>query len=619
MVPLLLVAQAGLLAWGGAQHSPAVDEVAHMAAGLSHWETGCFELYRVNPPLVRMTATLPVVLSQELTTPREWRGAAPGSRPEFALGRELIEVNGYHTFRYFTIARWACMPFILLGGYVCHRWARDLYGAGAGLVALALWCFCPNVLANGQMITPDAAAAALGVTAAYLWWRWLNAPGWERAFTAGVALGLAELVKTTWVILFALWPLLAWVWRCTDGPRRAPPGRWATITQGTLLLLTALTVLNLGYGFEGSFARLDSFRFVSGALGGPALAEGRGDLERNRFAGTALGALPVPVPRNYLSGIDVQKWDFERPKLSYLRGEWREGGWWYYYLYALAVKLPLGTWLLLMLAGYCRLRYSDGRRWRDDLVLLAPAAALLALVSSQTGFSHHLRYVLPALPFAYIWASQVAPAIRRGGWALGGLACTAVAWSLASSLCVYPHCKSYFNELAGGPPGGHEHLVDSNIDWGQDLFFLKAWLDQHPEAHPLGLAYVGGFDPQAVGIKYSLPPRWRTSGDVQRAKEDLTQRPRPGWYAVSVSLLHGLRAALPNGRGGMVFLDDGDYTYFQHFRPIATPGYGIYIYHLSSADCDRVRQLPRTKAWRSCPEIRAGIPPDCNHSDGVYR
>jgi hypothetical protein len=61
-------------------------------------------------------------------------------------------------------------------------------------------------------------------------------------------------------------------------------------------------------------------------------------------------------------------------------------------------------------------------------------------------------------------------------------------WSIASSLGVYPHSLSYFNELVGGPANGHAHLLDSNIDWGQDLLLLKEWLDAHPEASPLGLA-----------------------------------------------------------------------------------------------------------------------------------
>jgi len=203
----LLLVQAGLLGYGAAVHSPCIDEVGHMAAGLSHWKLGRFDLYHVNPPLVRMVAVVPVLFADPKY---DWSAysEAPGSRSEFELGRQFIAANGERSFWFFTWARWACIPFSLLGGYICYRWARDLYGEWSGLLALTLWCFGPNILANGQMITPDMGATALGLTAAYFFWKWLKEPSWSLAILVGLAMGTAELTKTTWILLFALWPLL---------------------------------------------------------------------------------------------------------------------------------------------------------------------------------------------------------------------------------------------------------------------------------------------------------------------------------------------------------------------------------------------------------------------------
>ena len=196
-------------------------------------------------------------------------------------------------------------------------------------------------------------------------------------------------------------------------------------------------------------------------------------------------AVPIPVPRNYLLGMDRQKEGFERNFWSYLRGEWQRGGWWYYYLYALAIKVPLGTWVLIVLAlwtGLCRRGYSAD--WRDELVLLAPLVVLLTFVSSQTGFSHHLRYVLLIFPFGFIWASKVAGAVRLRHWTIVVIAGAAFLWSAASSLWVYPHSLAYFNEVVGGPRGGNAHLQGSNVEWGEDLLYLKRWFDEHPELRP---------------------------------------------------------------------------------------------------------------------------------------
>ena len=214
-VPVLLAGHAALLAYGAAVHSPCIDEVGHLAAGLSHWQLGRFDLYHVNPPLVRMVAALPVLLAQPKTDWSQYSDA-PGARSEFGIGRDFITANGERSFWLFTWARWAVIPFSLLGGYVCFRWARELYGDWPGLLALTLWCFEPNVLANAQMITPDTGATALGLTAAYVFWKWLRRPGWPLALGAGLALGLALLTKTTWVILFALWPALCLVWRLPE-------------------------------------------------------------------------------------------------------------------------------------------------------------------------------------------------------------------------------------------------------------------------------------------------------------------------------------------------------------------------------------------------------------------
>ena len=584
----LLLTHAGLLAYGAAVHSPVIDEVGHMAAGLSHWQLGRFDLYHVNPPLVRMVAAVPVLWAQPKY---DWSpySDAPGARSEVAIGRQFISDNGERSFWFFTWARWACIPFSLLGGYICFRWARELYGDWSGLLALTLWCFDPNILANGQMITPDMGATALGVTAGYCFWKWLRQPHWGFAILAGLALGLAELSKTTWILLFALWPLLWLVWRL-PGWRRTPGRSW--LTQGLQLgvtFLLSLFLINLGYGFESCFERLGDYQFVSESLGGAP--EGRAGQAGNRFAGSWLAELPVPVPRNYLLGIDVQKHDFEGHFHSYLRGEWRKEGWWYYYLYALTIKVPLGVWLLALLAAFLGLTQRGyAASWRDEIAVLAPAVVVLAFVSSQTGFNHHSRYVLPIFPFFFVWMSKAARAFEKkervAAWLGGG----AAAWAVASSLLVYPHSLSYFNELAGGPANAGEYLLDSNIDWGQDLLYLRDWLKEHPEAKPLNMAYFGYLDPRVAGIEFELPPKGETSPEESVDPHAQEIGPHPGWYAVSVALMRGCEISVPDGHGGYPWFTLNSFAYFQHFRPVAHAGWSIYIYHISWEECQKVRK-----------------------------
>jgi hypothetical protein len=139
---------------------------------------------------------------------------------------------------------------------------------------------------------------------------------------------------------------------------------------------------------------------------------------------------------------------------------------------------------------------------------------------------------------------------------------------LLSIRCRHPHHLAYFHEAAGGPAGGWRHLIDSNYDWGQDLFHLKGWLDDHPEARLLRLACMSAVDPAVLGIDYELPPQ--ESGS-----------PAPGWFAVSANFVCGLPYLAPDGTGGYRYIPAGAYRYFQRFQPVARAGRTIFIYHLT--------------------------------------
>lgn len=564
LVALLLTVHAGLLAWSATKHSPNLNEHAHLVAGVSHWKFGRFELYRVNPPLVRMVAVVPVLFSD---AEYDWSHfyETPGARPVFNMGRQFIETNGEKSIWYFTIARWACLPFSLLGGYICYRWAKDLYGPFAGLCALTFWCFSPNMLAHGQFITPDCGATALGITAAYCFWKWLRQPDWRMATLAGLALGIAELTKTSWIILFGLWPVIWLVWICFSKSSDSPSWK-KQAAQLVCILSLGLYLLNLGYGFEGTFTKLNQYEFISNALAGYENEAQRAEGEKtNRFSDSVLGEIPVPLPKNYVLGIDVQKRDFEDfGRESYLRGEFQDHGWWYYYLYALAIKVPIGYWMMFGLACLHAFsqRAAGNSDWRDGLMLAMPALTILILVSSQTGFNHHMRYVLPVFPFAFIWMGQSALWIVEKQKIAAVLTSVSLLWAIGSSLMIYPHSLSYFNEAVGGPLQGHKHLINSNIDWGQDLLFLKEWIEQHPEAKPLQICYYGEYEPKDIGLDYPLPPI--------NKNHDPEFKPPPGWYAISVNYLKGFGWHQPKH----------GFSYFQNYESVARAGYSIYIYHI---------------------------------------
>ena len=249
-----------------------------------------------------------------------------------------------------------------------------------------------------------------------------------------------------------------------------------------------------------------------------------------------------------------------------MRGHQRLGGWWCYYIYCLLVKVPVGTWIIVITFLLTLRMPRSGNvacNSRESAMLWLTPLVLFVFVSSQTGFSRYFRYVLPCAPFVFIGISGVFSCRMmsshrrwpRLAWA--GLICL-----VFESLWVYPHSLSFFNLLAGGPSAGHWHLLDSNIDWGQDLYHLRDWMNQHPQRRPLSLAYSGVFDPRVMGIDTARPPEQTGTQTPQLA---------PGWYAISVNHLHGY--------------DDpaAPFTYFLNRKPDDRAGYSILIYHVQES------------------------------------
>jgi len=510
-----LVVHVLMVGWGAYRHSPTVDEPAYLASGISHWEFGRFDLCRVSPPLVRLVAALPIQLVE---ANYDWSsyGAGGAQRHEHIVGHEFIIANGKRSFWLFTLARWACIPFSLIGACVSHRWAKELFGNRAAIAALLLWCFSPNTLAHAQLLTPDIGVTSLCLAACYAFWRWAQSYTWAAAVIAGIVLGTAVLAKTN---ALALYPALL-----IAVPLHAIAGSKRVAGKAALQLIaafaTSVYVINIGYGCEGSLKFLGNHEFYSKTFA----QEPPG----NRFQGSAFESVPVPLPSAFIEGIDLQRRDFENSdemRKTYLRGRWYDHGCWWYYFYVVAVKVPIGTWIMAVLGGAVLAFRRPPHSIACVCYLVIPGAALFALACSQTGFGHSLRYVLPALPFAFLIASGAlsceAPRWQRA------ISVAALCWTLTSSLSVFPHTLAYFNEVAGGPGNGHFHLLDGNIDWGEDLLYVRDWIDEHPEARPVYVAFWGFLPLEEIGLHLD-EPKLESDSSIP-----------PGWYLISVNYLRG--------------------------------------------------------------------------------
>ncbi|TWT69916.1 ArnT family glycosyltransferase [Crateriforma conspicua] len=522
--------------------SPTVDEPGHLVAGLSHWELGNFDVYRVNPPLPRLVGSLPVWLIGYVPPLDEFTRDQK-KRTEFDLGRSYICDSGPDAYWHFVLGRIALIPFGWIGITTTWLWATSLFGRKAAMVSAMLYATSPNLLAHGGLLTPDATATAMGLLAGYRFHRWLSARDMANLFYATVALGTAQLCKHTFLVFYPLMVVLILADSCRRGTH------WRSLFSGVAaclaLIVGSLFIVNLGYGFEDFGRPLNQYQFVSRLFRGNEVdsttkwvRDGSQvhplDKDRHRFSNVPLlSDLRVPLPGNYVRGLDHQQADFESGMNSYSLGRLRDHGWPYFYGLAMGLKTPIGTLLLIPLS----LAISPLFRRHADWLPLAFAVAIHVAAATKGGFTMHYRYVLPAIPFVFVFAGR---AVTVGGfrstiaWACFGAAVT-------GSVLSWPNHLAYFNAFTIGQQKGW-FLLDSNLDWGQDLRRLQWWTETEANGSSVYVASFNHFDVAALSggkLKNLLPDHLVPLGsDSDRY---LGSKPRPSDYcAISVNQLRGL-------------------------------------------------------------------------------
>jgi len=572
------------------------DEPFYLVGGYSYLVTGDTHMVnRYHPPLAQVLAALPL-LGLDLPSPAQdpaWRGPADDSTSR-ALALSFLYRNVVPWRTILTRARLMIVGLGVVTGVLVFLWARELWGAGAGVLALVLYAFSPNLLAHARLTTTDFAVTGLSFGACYFAWRFFRQPGLLRLILAGLVLGLALLAKVSALVFAAALIPLCVLYvavppreKCRRGGRYGKlddllatswPGRGAlALVAVTAMLLVASGCIWLAFfKAKAPGTHRESVEQVCAIIGASSSAGGLVE-EVSLLARVARATFPlVPWPRQYWQ---LLAWVLARSKTghpAFLAGEYSQTGWWYFFPVVLAVKTPLPT--LILLATAAILGWSR-RRLFDRLFLLIPPMLFLA-ISMQAKINIGYRHILPVLPFLIVFGSQVAGwrltgVWRKVRWVLVGLL---AAWQVAGTVHVWPHYLAYFNETVGGPPQGYKYLVDSNLDWGQDLLGLRDYLRQH-HIEKVKLAYFGNVTPEALeslGISYE-PVSGRGGGP-----------PAPGVYAISATRLQGAYG-VPSFSGE----SSPPFQWARKLEPEARIGYTIFIYRVGEDKAARPKEQDR--------------------------
>ncbi|MGH0031369.1 MAG: ArnT family glycosyltransferase [Myxococcota bacterium] len=490
-------------------HSLTADEPHYVGKGAYLWKSGDYDWSRTltyQPPLAYHVASLPLLAVDR-----------SGVTSANDVGRQLVASSVISRDALRVASR---LPFALVacwGAVLLFLWAREAAGPVAGLLAAGFYTLSPMLLAHGSIAHSDLLVSVLYAQTLYAFWRWRRRPGAARLLLCGVSLGLALLAKYSALLLLPTLALLfLWEWLAPDGE---PAGetfgrRFARLTaDGVGLLAAATATILLGYG-----ASLDAASQWLGPFGW------------------------------YL---DIH----ESGRRVFFLGEFAdEWPGWLFFPIAFAIKTPIGllVWIGLAFASLRRTPSPLGRH------LALPALFFLAVVFFWLNVPTGLRYLLPLYPLVALFVGTQLASLPRGP--LRGVAFAAGAWALAAGLWIHPHYLTYFNEAVGGPQQGHRYLLDSNLDWGQDLPALADWLHERGDP-PIRIAWFGAERPADYGI---------------RAQHLVDCHPVGGLVVVSANVREGLYAA-PNVFAPPV---PGCWDWLDAHEPVARPGGSLFVYDL---------------------------------------
>lgn len=513
-VALLLLAYALLLS--SAQRNSAVaDEPGHLFRGYAYLKTGATHFLWGHPLFASSLNASLLLTEPALQLPTETAAWADG---EWEIASDHFLWQAANPQRLIFLGRLATLWLTLLLAVLAFRWAKQAGGAKAGLLALVVCLFDPNTMAHGRFITSDIALSFFCLLTLYAFWRWTLNPKQDRfLLLAGMAVGMAGATKFNAAALLPVLGLLTLVLMRSWGWQR--PLR-ALVVIG---MMAAVTIWGI-YHFQIS---------------------------------------PIPAA-GYWQDLRWQLDYFQQPHGAYLLGRYAATGWWYYFPVVFLLKTPTPLLLLLTLATarsfFSRFSAPHFSLSTCHLPLLFPLVYFL--ISLITPLNIGYRHLIPILPFLAIWLGVT---LAQTGWPAWGLAVLL----LVVNLSAWPNYVAYFNTLAGPTAVRWQLLSDSNVDWGQDLPALAEWQKANPQ-QPLHLSYFGTAHPSAYGLQFIPLPTWSPGpeqGDPARQAFNPLD-PAPGWYAISVTNLHGL----------VLGEQQGMFAWFRDKEPMARLGGSIFVY-----------------------------------------
>ncbi len=571
MVAFLLILLFVMATTSMLQKSITNDEHAFLPSGYTYLKTGQLSIMG-HTPLIHIMASAPLMFLDL---------KIPPNMEEYYVQNNYKEYSNEFLFNYNKdkldqIIFWGRIPMVLISmllGFYVFRWAKEVYGVKAGLFALFLYSLSPNILAYSRLAVTDLGFGCFMFISIYYFWRFINNKKPYDLVLTGVMFGLTQVSKFSGIYLVPLF--LIFISLSVFNREKKFKEIGIMLYSLFTILVIGLIVINVSYGFQGSFKSLgenlreDKSEYFDHEVfnGETIVSKIPTDNKFVRIASTFIvEEIPIIIPYPYLkSFVSIVRQTQEAKSITYypffIGKNTQES--WYSYLVVFLIKTPIPTTILLLLSLIFFFRIKS-KRGLDELFLIVPILFILVYFSFFHPINARLRYVLAIYPLLFVFISKIVNLkFLKLEWrrVFNFLIIILSVGYLLSSLMIYPHYLAYFNEFVGGPSEGYNYLVESGLDWGQDLRLLGEYIEEEG-IEDINLIYFGWTNPEVYNIGYSY---LKYFGDNSLDEEDCT--PKNGVYAISATYLQG------------IYLENNQcYSWLKEYEPIDIVGYSILIY-----------------------------------------
>ncbi len=579
------------------------DEAAHIPAGYSYLKEHDLRLNPEHPPLIKDLSAIPLIfMDLNFDTSQSFWNENPNDA-QWNAGKYFLFNAGNDPDK---IIFWSRLPIILISlllGLFIFKWTRKLAGISAGLFALTLYAFDPNILGHNHYVTTDLGIAAFMVFSFYYFIEFIKYPSWKNVFISGLFLALMQLVKFPAVTAFPVFGLALIIYPLikkrahndSGGLKFKFKSLGMYLGKGALMFAFSLVLVWVAYYFnsyntpENKLPEAVAYYFHPEDTNLKSVYASRILLSMNE--------LPFLQPlAEYFFGVARVFQRVAGGNITYFLGEIDNNGFLSYFPTVFLIKSPLASLsfmllaLLIFFSGTMKNVFKNsgniaknllskiGHSLRTDITGFSFFIFItLYSITSITGrLNIGFRHLFPILPFAYILTARAIFQFikksknREARSAIRIALIFLTALLIFGTISAYPNYLSYFNQIAGGPKNGYNYVTDSNADWGQDLKRLSLFLKEHPEIDTIRVDYFGMAEiSHYIGDKYVL--WWKSRRPIE-----------PGWYAISTLFLQ-------EGTFSKNLTYYDSYRWLQNKKPRYQVGTSILVYYITPQEAASAR------------------------------